>query len=91
MSDKVQVSEYLTRPASQTRFCLGALEFTLTHPFCTTPYRGMGVDFGGTVRLILPIYYPNFTIPSEAQCLGSESKHIYNTNKVKVCHNKANE
>ena len=91
MSDKAQGSEYLTHPASQTRFCLGALEFTLTHPFCTTPYAGMVVDFGGTACLILPMYNPNFTIPSEGQCLESEFKHIYNINKVKVCHNKANE
>lgn len=62
MSDKVQGSEYLTHPASQTRFCLGALDFTLTHPFCTTPYAGMGVDFGGTADLILPVY--NRTSPN---------------------------
>lgn len=88
--DKAQGSEYLTRPASQTRFCLGALEFTLTRPFYTTSSAGMGVDSGGTAHLILPMYNQSFTIPSEGQCLESEPKHIYNTNKVKVCHNKAN-
>lgn len=91
MSDKVQGSEYLTHPASQTRFCLGALEFTLTHSFCTTPYAGMGVDFGCTARLILPMYNPNFTVPSQGQCLERESKHIYNIIKVKACHNRVNE
>ncbi|GAB0181508.1 mitochondrial enolase superfamily member 1 [Grus japonensis] len=41
----------------------------------------MRVDFGGTAHLILPMYNPNFTVPSESQCLESESEHIYDINK----------
>lgn len=38
-SDKVQSSGYLTQSTSQTRLCLGPLEFPLTCYFCTTPMQ----------------------------------------------------
>lgn len=65
-------------------------KLTLRHSFCTTPTADMSIGREGTAQIIFLMYNLESTVPREKWYLRSESKHIYNVNKVKVSHGEAN-